>query len=195
MTLPGIVLAAGASTRMGRPKAFLPMTRGGTVLGRVLGTLADAGVSPIFVVLREPIAVSSAWSDPRADLVQVVINPEPDRGQLSSLLCGIEAAGAAVPGVVMTLVDVPLVRPATVAALLAAWDRDNAALVRPVHNGRHGHPVIFGRALLDALARADLTHGAKPVVRSFARHAVNVPVDDAGVLIDFDTPDEYERHT
>ena len=95
----------------------------------------------------------------------------------------------------MTLVDIPLVRTATVTALLRAWERDRAVLVRPLHEGRHGHPVIFGRTLLDALVHADLAHGAKPVVRSFARHAVNVPVDDPGVLIDFDTPEEYARHT
>jgi len=194
-SIPGIVLAAGASVRMGRPKALLAMTPGGTILGRVLGTLADAGIEPLLVVAREPFTPREAWNDPRADEVRVVVNPDPDRGQLSSLVCGIQAVDPAEPGALMTLVDIPLVRTATVTALLRAWERDRAVLVRPLHEGRHGHPVIFGRALLDALVHADLAHGAKPVVRSFARHAVNVPVDDPGVLIDFDTPEEYARHT
>jgi molybdenum cofactor cytidylyltransferase len=189
------VLAAGASVRMGRPKAFLPMAPGGTVLGRVLGVLADAGVSPLIVVAREAFAVASTWKDPRAADVQVIVNPDPDLGQLSSLVCGIDALAAEAPAALMTLVDIPLVRTSTVAALLAAWRRDAAALVRPVHEGRHGHPVIFGRVLLDALRRADPADGAKPTIRSFARDAVNVPVDDPGVLIDFDTPDEYARHS
>jgi molybdenum cofactor cytidylyltransferase len=195
ISIPGIVLAAGASVRMGRPKAFLAMTPGGTILGRVLGTLADAGIEPLVVVAREPFAPREAWNDPRADAVRVVVNPDPDRGQLSSLVCGIQAIDLAEPAALMTLVDIPLVRTATVASLLQAWERDRAVLVRPLHQGLHGHPVIFGRALLDALVRADLAHGAKPVVRSFARHAVSVPVDDPGVLIDFDTPEEYARHT
>jgi molybdenum cofactor cytidylyltransferase len=194
-SIPGIILAAGASVRMGRPKAFLAMTPGGTVLGRVLGTLADAGIAPLLVVARARFTLREAWNDPRADDVRVVLNPDPDRGQLSSLVCGIQAVDPAAPGALMTLVDIPLVRTTTVTSLLRAWERDCAVLVRPRHDGRHGHPVIFGRALLDALARADLTQGAKPVVRSFARDAVNVPVDDPGVLIDFDTPEEYARHT
>jgi molybdenum cofactor cytidylyltransferase len=195
LTLPGIVLAAGASTRMGRPKPFLPMTPGGTILGRVLGTLADAGIAPLVVVAREPFEPAAAWDDSRADGVRVTVNPDPDRGQLSSLLCGIEAIDPAVPAVLMTLVDIPLVRTATVSALLRAWERDRAPLVRPLHDGRHGHPVIFGRALVDALVHADVSHGAKPVVRSFAHEALNVPVDDPGVLIDFDTPEEYARNS
>jgi molybdenum cofactor cytidylyltransferase len=193
--LPGIVLAAGASVRMGRPKALLPMTPGGTVLGRVLGTLADAGVAPLVVVVREAFPIENAWNDPRAGDVRIAINPDPERGQLSSLICGIEALEPGAPVALMTLVDIPLVRTTTVADLVRAWERDRAVLVRPLHAGRHGHPVIFGRPLLDALARADLSHGAKPVVRSFARDAVNVPVDDPGVLIDLDTPEEYARHT
>jgi molybdenum cofactor cytidylyltransferase len=195
VSIPGIVLAAGASTRMGRPKAFLPMTPGGTMLGRVVGTLADAGIAPLVVVARDPLAVQDAWSDPRAVDVRLVVNPQPDRGQLSSLVCGIEAIDPSVPAVMMTLVDVPLVRLTTVAALLRAWERDRAVLVRPLYDGRHGHPVIFGRRLLDALAQGDLVHGAKPIVRSFSRDAVNVPVGDPGVLIDLDTPEEYARRT
>jgi CTP:molybdopterin cytidylyltransferase MocA len=180
---------------MGRPKAFLAMTPGGTILGRVLGTLADAGVEPLVVVARELFTPGDAWNDPRANRVRVVVNPDPDRGQLSSLVCGIQAIDPAAPGALMTLVDIPLVRTATVTSLVRAWERDHAVLVRPRHEGRHGHPVIFARALLDALVHADLAQGAKPVVRSFARDAVNVPVDDPGVLIDFDTPEEYARHT
>ncbi len=99
---------------MGRPKAFLAMTPGGTILGRVLGTLADAGVEPLVVVAREPFTPREAWNDPRADDVRVVVNPDPDRGQLSSLVCGIQAVDSAEPAALMTLVDIPLVRTATV---------------------------------------------------------------------------------
>jgi molybdenum cofactor cytidylyltransferase len=179
---------------MGRPKPFLPMEPGGTVLGRVLGTLADAGLDPIVVVARERFAPSGAWRDLRADRVRVAVNPDPDRGQLSSLLCGLDQLEPGVPAVLMTLVDVPLVTVATVRGLVTAWQREHAVLVRPVHAGRHGHPVIFGRALLDALRLADLAEGARPVVRDFADQGLDVPVDDPGVLVDLDTPDDYARH-
>lgn len=197
MTEPiaGIVLAAGASSRMGRPKAFLPMAPGGTMLGRVLGTLADAGIDPLIVVARTRFDPASAWSDSRAAGVRVVVNPDPERGQLSSFVCGIDALDPAAPCALMTLVDVPLVRPASVAALVRAWRGAQVMLVRPVHGGRHGHPVIFGRRLLDALRRADCSEGAKPIVRAFASQGLEVPVDDPGVLVDLDTPDEYASHT
>lgn len=194
-SLPGIVLAAGASSRMGRPKAFLPMTPGGTVLGRVLGTLADAAVAPLVVVVRERFPLEDAWNDSRAGGVRLVINPNADRGQLSSLVCGIDAIDPAAPAVLMTLVDIPLVRTTTVTALLRAWEQERAVFVRPLYEGRHGHPVIFGRPLLDALVQGDPAEGARPVVRSFAREAIDVPVDDPGVLIDLDTPEEYARYT
>ena len=102
---------------------------------------------------------------------------------------------AAAPAALVTLVDIPLVRTTTVTALLRAWEQERAVFVRPLYEGRHGHPVIFGRPLLDALVQGDPAEGARPVVRSFAREAIDVPVDDPGVLIDLDTPEEYARYT
>ena len=191
--IPGIVLAAGASRRMGRPKALLPAEPGGTMLGRVLHTLAGAGLDPLIVVSRETLTVADAWRDSRAGGVRVVINPEPDRGQLSSLACALQALGPVPPAALVTLVDIPLVRSETVRQLLSAWRSSGAPLVRPLVDGRHGHPVIFGATLLDRLRTADPALGARPVVRAFAARAVDVAVDDAGVLQDIDTPDEYRR--
>jgi molybdenum cofactor cytidylyltransferase len=179
---------------MGRPKTFLPMEPGGTMLGRVLGTLADAGLDPLIVVAREVFTPLSAWPDPRADRVQVVVNSDPERGQLSSLVCGFDALDPLAPAVMMTLADVPLVRVTTVSALILVWECDRPVLVRPVHAGRHGHPVIFGRPLIDALKSGDLAEGARPVVRDFADQGLDVPVDDPGVLVDLDTPDDYARY-
>jgi molybdenum cofactor cytidylyltransferase len=190
--IPGLVLAAGASSRMGRPKALLPLAPEGTFLGRVLATLAGAGVDPLVVIAREALDVRAAWPDPRAGAVRVVVNPSPDRGQLSSLLCGLDALDAP-PAVLVTLVDVPLASRRTVSAVIDAWQRSGAPLVRPTTGGRHGHPVIFSGPLLAALRSADPVAGAKPVVRAFEASQVNVPVDDPGILEDIDTPADYER--
>ncbi len=191
--IPAIVLAAGASTRMGRPKALLPAEPGGTLLGRVLDTLAAAGLDPLVVVARPGLDVRAAWPGARASRCRVVVNPDPDRGQLSSLACGIDALEPLPEAALVTLVDVPLVRRETVTMLLDAWRTSHAPLVRPVLAGRHGHPVIFGVALLERLRRADPSGGARPVVRAFAPQAIDVPVEDPGVLQDIDTPDEYRR--
>ena len=95
--------------------------------------------------------------------------------------------------VLVTLIDVPLVSAATVQTLIAVQRERSAPIVRPVSNGRHGHPVIFGRELFDELRRADPAHGAKPVVRAHAARMIEVPVDDEGAFTDIDTREDYER--
>jgi CTP:molybdopterin cytidylyltransferase MocA len=188
--IPGLVLAAGASRRMGRPKALLPASAAGQPFVRVIcDALAAAGVSPIVVVTRAELVA------PLGELVpgiELAVNPDPDRGQLSSLLVGLDAVGPC-DAVLVTLVDLPLVQSSTVAALLASWHLTQAPLVRPEHRGRHGHPVIFGAPLLHALRSADVELGAKPVVHRFAAQAVSVPVDDPGTVDDIDTPEAYDR--
>ncbi len=92
----------------------------------------------------------------------------------------------------MTLVDVPLVRVSTVTAVIAAWREARAPIVRPAIGDRHGHPVIFDRAVFEALRRAPLDAGAKSVVRAHEAEIVNVPVDDEGCVTDVDTPGDYE---
>jgi molybdenum cofactor cytidylyltransferase len=82
---------------------------------------------------------------------------------------------------------------ATVRTLIEARREHGAPVVRPVSNGRHGHPVIFGRELFAELQRADPVHGAKPVVRAHATEMIEVPIDDEGAFIDIDTRDDYER--
>ena len=188
--IPAIVLAAGASTRMGRPKPLLPIG-GRTFVRRILDALHEGGVAEAVVVVR-PRAAGVVEEIGLAQFGRPVENPDPDRGQLSSLLAGLDAVDRpGVDAVLMTLVDVPLVRPPTIAALLARAPAATAPILRVAHHGRHGHPVIFTRAVFDALRAADPAVGAKAVLRT---HAVeDVEVDDPGVFADVDTPGDYER--
>lgn len=190
--IPGLVLAAGASRRMGRPKALLPLDASGLTFARAIcDRLTAAAVSPIVVVARADLREALAAALPG---ITLAVNADPDRGQLSSLLAGLDVIGPC-DAVLVTLVDLPLFQPSTVGALVTRWRQTHAPLVRPVHDGRHGHPVIFGRALLDALREADIAAGAKPVIHRFLDHAVSVPVDDRGTVEDIDTPEAYDRLT
>lgn len=187
---PAIILAAGASSRMGRPK---PLLEAGdrTFIRRILETLRAGGVPEAVVVIR-------AGHDEVAAEIQAVgfgrtvLNPRPDEGQLSSLIIGLDALDRpGVDAVLVTLVDVPLIGSDAVRLLLARAALSTAPVLRAVHDGRHGHPVIFKRELFEALRKADPATGAKPIVR--AARVEDVETGDPGVVEDVDTPEEYAR--
>ena len=206
MIVPGVILAGGRSLRMGRPKALLPVDDRDTFVSRLVRTLRAAGVAEVVVVAAAdgPVDAIRAALAAVQPAPRIVLNPDASRGQLSSLLTGLEAVDRpdrpdpdrpGIDALLTTLVDVPLVGAATVRALLAAYARSRAPIVRPVRqaDAAHGHPVIFDRALFDALRRADPAAGAKPVVRARAAEIHNVPVDDRGAFLDVDTPAAYRR--
>ena len=176
---------------MGRPKALLPLGAGDTFVSRVVTTLLHAGVARVVVVAR------AEWSPMIARLpaerTDVVINPAPDRGQLSSLQCGLAALPGAWSSVLITLVDVPLTAVDTVRRLMRAQRLSLADVVRPERAGRHGHPILVTRAVADALVEADPCETTRSVLRAYAATTVDVPVEDEGSFADVDTPEDYER--
>jgi molybdenum cofactor cytidylyltransferase len=191
-----IVLAAGESKRMGTPKVFLPDGAGRVFITRVLYTLRAAAVSDVTIVtgsLHGAIVRAVSADAPRRALIRFARNPDPGRGQLSSLLTGLAVADApGVDAVLVTLVDVPFVTPNTVAAVIDAFRRTRASIVRPVSGERHGHPVLFAKPVFEELRRADPAQGAQTVLRAHAAAILNLAVDDRGAFEDFDTRDEYE---
>jgi len=190
--IPAIVLAAGKSTRMGRPKATLPLDGGDTFLSRIVRTFAAAAVEDVVVVVGHEAAgviASFANVDVTARFVE---NPDYEQGQLSSLIAGLRVIDR--PGVeaaLLTLVDVPLVGAATVRAVVDCYRRTRAPIVRPVRGDEHGHPVLIDRSLFDAIRHADPAVGAKPIIRANVSAAGDVAVDDPGAFADFDTPGDY----
>jgi molybdenum cofactor cytidylyltransferase len=192
--LSAVVLAAGESTRMGAPKALLRAPDGRSFVARIVGAFVAAGVPDVTVVtgthhdrIVEVVTTEAPELRPR-----FARNPDPSRGQLSSLWVGMDTAvGADTAGLLVTLVDVPMLDAATIAAVIAVWNRSHAPIVRPAIGERHGHPVLFDRALFQELRAAPLDAGAKTVVRRHTDRIVNVPVEDEGCLVDIDTLDDY----
>jgi molybdenum cofactor cytidylyltransferase len=192
--IAGLILAAGRSTRMGRPKALLIAPGGLTFVARLVDTLFAGGVDAPFVVGRsddEALRTEVESLDSRARWIE---NPDADvGGQLSSLLTGLRKADR--PGIralMVVPVDAPMITVGTVARLIDVFNATGAPIVRPRYRGRNGHPVVFSRAVFDALRRADPAVGAKAVLRDYQRAIVNVEVDDAGVAGDVDTPEDYQ---
>jgi molybdenum cofactor cytidylyltransferase len=189
----GLILAAGRSSRMGRSKALLPCGPDGeTFVRRLARAFCDAGLQEALVVGRPDDPALRAEVDAMPVPARYVENANADAGQLSSLLAGLRAADhPGVRAVLVAPVDCPLISADTVAGLLAVFGSTRAPIVRACHRGRHGHPVIFARAVFDELRRADPAMGAKAVLRAHEDAIVNVEVDDPWVVRDVDTPEDY----
>jgi molybdenum cofactor cytidylyltransferase len=191
--LVATILAAGDSTRMGAPKALLPDPEGRPFVARLVRTFREAGLRDIVVVTgarHEEIAKVLSEHD-LSEGVRIVRNSDPARGQLSSLWTALDATGPDTDAALMTLVDVPMTKATTIRAVIDAWERTRAPIVRPAIGERHGHPVLFDRRVFGELRAAPLDAGAKPVVHAHADELVNVPVDDEGCVTDVDTPEDY----
>jgi molybdenum cofactor cytidylyltransferase len=201
--ISAIVLAAGASTRMGQAKAALPLGQTGeTVAARVVRSLLDGGAPEVVVVAGAHIDAVRAAMPRHESRARLVEHTGWERGQLTSLIAGLDAIETPlVEAALVTLVDVPLVQASTVAAVIAAWRRTRAPIVRPADpstspragGARHGHPVIFDRSVFADLRAADPNTGAKAVFAIHRDRIVNVEVSDPGAFEDIDTPQDYEK--
>ena len=188
MTAPAaVVLAAGASTRMGRPKALL-RHQGRSFVACAVELARAAGCAPIVVVTgAQPLA-----DEPLAPAVRVH-NERWQLGQLSSLQRGLAALPAGASGVLVLTVDRPHVQPATVAALVAAFRGAPTFAWQPEHAGRRGHPQIYPAALLPALAALPPERDPRELLRSHAALRRTLAVDDPAILDNLDTPQDLAR--
>lgn len=186
----GIVLAAGASTRMGEPKALLEVD-GVTFLERAVHLLRDAGCRYVVAVVND-----DDWVERLADVsgAAVVINENEGAEQIDSLRLGIVNLPDGAAAVVVLPVDFPRVSLETVKRLVREFEQSSAPILNPAYNGEAGHPVLFARALLPELLEPALPDGARTVIDRHAREACAIAVEDAGILIDVDTPGDYHQH-
>jgi molybdenum cofactor cytidylyltransferase len=187
--IAGIVLAAGLSRRMGRPKLLLPIGGRPVLRISVEGVLA-AGVRPVVVVTG---AEHRELGDALAGLpVALVNNPSPEAGQASSIRIGVGALPPEVEAVLIALGDQPFVAGRVVAGLLAAFRTTGKPIVAPRYRDGRGNPVLFGRETFGELRQVSGDQGARTVVeRNPGRVALvefDLPMPD-----DVDTPEDYAR--
>lgn len=182
-----ILLAAGQSRRMGSCKQLLPLG-GVRVIDRCLEALFTGGAAGVVVVVAENGAAVAAAA--REYPVMVAVNRVPDGDMASSVRCGRDALAAGINGVIVALCDYPLVSATTVAALIAAHGESPGSIIMPCYEGRHGHPLLFPRPVLDELAGAAIL---RDLVRGDPERLRCLDVNDPGVLLDMDTPEEYHR--
>ncbi len=194
MSVAGVLLAAGTSQRMGRPKALLAF-RGKTLLHHAVQTLCATSCSSRIVVVSPEVEVRSCWLRDEVE-VTLVVNPEPPRGLSSSLRVALDAvasyeteAGAAVQGVLITLVDQPLVTPDHLETILQAGGETGLAATS--WPGAFGPPTFLCRSFFPALRELRGDEGAKKILRAERAGLRLVAFPDAA--LDVDDPASYER--
>jgi len=188
----GIILAAGKSERMGRPKALLPFM-GSCFLTHVLTEAAHSDLADVKVILGHHTgAILKALPEIQP---KTLVNSEYEQGQLSSLQCGLRHfSSARLDGVMVFLIDHPMIHRGLVNRLVETFDHNASPIVLPSFAHRRGHPIIFGAELFQELLAAPLDQGAISVVRKHQHEILHLEVNDPGVLVDIDTPEAYEDH-
>ena len=191
-----VILSAGESSRMGRPKALLPI-EGVRFIERIVATLKSTRVDEIIAVLGHN---AEEMRQKVSDLpVKIVVNPDYKQGQLSSLIAAIRSIESGenhhrVDAILVHLVDHPYINVDLVNLMIDRFYETKPLIVVPRYRGRRGHPVIFSRALFAELLAAPLDQGAKTVVHAHRDQTLEIDTDDAGVTVDIDTPEEYRKH-
>jgi molybdenum cofactor cytidylyltransferase len=188
-----VVLSAGESSRMGRPKALLPI-EGQTFIEKIVGALKQSTVGKVIVVLGHNAEEMRARM---AHLpAEILVNSNYKSGQLSSLQTAVRRleSEADCDALLVHLVDHPYIDPALVDEMIRRFYESKKLIVVPCRQGRRGHPVIFARELFAELLDAPLDQGAKAVVNAHRDETLEIETDQEGIAVDIDTPDLYRQH-
>ena len=200
VSFAGVILAAGESSRMGADKALLPWPPASTQTTAIDTFLSAAirslSLSADFVVVVAGANESTLAPVAYANGASIVVNPDPMRGQFSSLQVGLhEVLNRGRDAAVITLVDRPPVQVETLRVLLEAFESapQNIWAAVPEYSGKHGHPFFAGRDLIEAFLRAPASASARDVEHALKEHILYVPVNDPLVALNVNTPEDYAK--
>jgi molybdenum cofactor cytidylyltransferase len=186
--IAGLILAGGASRRMGAPKALLRF-HNETFLDRMIRLFSEVS-SPVIVVLGHQSEQIRAGIE-RASEAIFAVNPDPERGMLSSLQCGLQALPADTAALMFTPVDHPNIQMATLRKIAAQFETERAPVTVPTYNGMHGHPVCIAQALALELLELPASAMASDVIHKYGGQTSYIAVDDPAVITDVDDPEAY----
>ncbi|HTZ31577.1 MAG TPA: nucleotidyltransferase family protein [Methylomirabilota bacterium] len=188
--LAAVILSGGSSSRMGSPKALLPY-QGRPFLEHLLEVVQNPKIGARRVVLgahAEPITRAI-----RLDSSEIVVNNEWEKGQLSSIRAGLRSLPPETDGMLLCLIDHPLISAKLVDELIDQFYETRAPIVLPVFEGKRGHPVIFSSALYGELASASDDLGARSVVWAHAKEISECQTLEEGCVLNLNDPQAFER--
>jgi molybdenum cofactor cytidylyltransferase len=188
-----VILSAGESSRMGRPKALLPIN-GQTFIEKIVGALKQTSVGKIIVVLGHSAAEMKRRIEHLP--VEILINSDYKLGQLSSLQVAVRdlEKTADCDGMLVHLVDHPYIDAKLVENMIDRFRATGKLIVVPLHGTRRGHPVLFSRKLFGELLTAPMDEGAKAVVNAHRDDTLEIDTEDVGITLDIDTPELYRQY-
>ncbi len=186
----GLVLAAGESQRMGRPKLLLPLGEE-TVIENVLNKIKASKLTGCLVVvnLQDKIITELA----RRFSFAIVINPNPERGMLSSIIAGISQLPPGAEAMVVFLGDQPLITSTLVDLLIVSYRVKGKGIVVPTYQGKRGHPVLIDLKYRQEIVQLNPETGLRSLLWQHPEDVLELPVEEAGVTVDLDTAEDYLR--
>jgi len=185
-----VILAAGKSERMGTAKLLLPWGDL-TVIETVVRAALDSRAAEVAVVLGSGAA--GIWKEIEAYPVQAVRNPDYESGMLSSVQRGFRGLPDGVRAVLVLLGDQPFITAALIDRLIGAFNGSGKGIVLPAHEGRRGHPILIDRKYRDEVMALDPKIGLRELLIRHPDDVFALNVEDPGVGLDLDTPEDYAR--
>ncbi|MBU4582245.1 MAG: molybdenum cofactor cytidylyltransferase [Proteobacteria bacterium] len=191
--ISAILLAAGESKRMGRPKQMLAW-QGKTLLRQVLENLIRSDAGEIILVLgHEAEAISKSLTESQ---IKIVINPDYKQGMASSLRHGLLAMDPESEAFLVLLADQPDIGPEIMNRMIREFKQANPrrGIVRPVYRGLRGHPVLIGVQYLQEALQLQGDVGARQILANHPEDILEIEVNQDGILKDIDTPEAYRKY-